>query len=180
MYYLENNSSKLEITVPVRNYTSLTILLAIPAVVCCCFIILVLLDFFINGRFEIVKFLGYCFFILFASQFILWFTKGKEEIVIENNTLTTVKKNGFLTFRKEYDVSKIHEIKPAQSVVLNESKIQKEMRLIRERRRAFPFWLKMGMVEISYGKKRISIFNGLEQHEVEPVINLIKTALKHR
>ncbi|MCK6648734.1 MAG: DUF3783 domain-containing protein, partial [Bacteroidia bacterium] len=50
---------------------------------------------------------------------------------------------------------------------------------IREKRRAFPFWISMGKLKINYKKneklKSLTFFNGIDNSEIDKVIAALKT-----
>ena len=137
-----------------------------------CFLIFLITGFSIAAFYDyragiaLVLLLLYCIFIFRA---LLWYLMGEETIGIDQNHLIIVKKAGFFTQSRRFDLQKIKELK-------YENHPYSFMDFFVSRT-ALTSLAAYGVIAFEYDKiQRIGI--GIEKEEAERIIVLIKMSLK--
>lgn len=178
IYKTEKNT---EIIVPVRKYWMILFLFGIPSIIMVPLFILLIIKMIITLNFKIHQDVyGLLLFTPIFANYFLWLFKGKEKLFLENDLLEHTRTNGIITIRKNYEIKKIKNILTAEKQFKSDSFIDTKRELIKETQRAFPFWLNMGKIKFQYENKNINLFNGLDNHEMIEVYEILKMEIEKR
>ena len=130
-----------------------------------------LISGFIVGSSSTEK-LGADFYLVYSILFVvgiisfrqfLWLINGRQELTIENNTLTLYKKGTFLTKPKKYDLEKIQNIREGLDEE-NQTLIDKIKTNISLNKKVI-FGQTFGQILFDYDGKSVKVFNDLEENE---------------
>jgi hypothetical protein len=170
-----------EIIVPVTKYWMHLFVFGIPSIIMVPFFVIIIFKIIITLNFNIPQ-EGYGFLLLtpIFANYSLWLFNGKEILFLENDLIEYVRTNGIITIRKNYEIRKIKNIVTREKQFKSDSFLDTKRELIKETQRAFPFWLNMGKIKFQYENKNINLFNGLDNHEMIEVYEILKMEIENR
>lgn len=179
---IKKEDHSLKITVPISKFYGYLFFFGVGTLVMllslfqCFFVFLGILE---KDPMLMQQFLASLVFFLIFSMYFLWFLIGKEIVLVSNGVLKLVKTNGIITFSQNLKINEIRNVSVAEKKNKSDSFIDRKKDRIREKRRAFPFWISMGKLKINYKKneklKSLTFFNGIDNSEIDKVIAALKT-----
>lgn len=170
---INKSEEKVEITVPVKKYYSHIFVFGLGGIISisiCFFVLIKSLIISHQVKFEIIGGIILGFTLI---NYALWLLIGKEKMLIEINSIVITKTNKLLTLSKTYEINKITKIKKREKQYESDSFLDVRRERIKEKQRAFPFWINMGRISFSYKTNGITVFSGLKDSELEIVYKLI-------
>lgn len=177
MYTVDENEYSTTIEASVKKIITLIVFLTFISIALSIIIVReFILIFSENNTFTYIIFGPLIFLILFL-MYDLWLLLGKEKIILTNSHLIDVKSNAIFSIKRKFDIDKIKNIKIKDEEIGKLSYIESRKKIIRERRRAFPFWYRMGTIEFDYNNRTFTILSGLEEREIRSVIEIINKNL---
>jgi len=124
----------------------------------------------LNSEFILVFSFLFIVGIISFRQF-LWLTRGKHEMIIENEKLTLSKKGTFFTFPKVYDINNIKDVR----IIFDEGNtyIENQLNQMSLMRKVI-YSHTIGQVSIKYKATFIKIFSDLTKQEREELQKAMK------
>lgn len=178
---IKRNENKIEIIVPVTKYFMLLFVFGISSSLIILGLLFILFKSIFSLDFNFSSNLfGPLIFGPILANYSLWLFIGKEKLLIEKETILYTKTNGIFAFKKIYKKSEITKIAVIEKTFKSDSFIDTKRENIREQQRAFPFWIRMGKIEIHFKNKELTIFNGLKNSEMNEVFEILKSEIKIR
>lgn len=178
---IKKNENSVEIIVPVTKYFMQLFVFGTAAIVMCFVILFTIIKSTINLNIDVPQeFFGLLIFGPIFLNYSLWLLIGKEKMFIEKDSVLYTKTNGILTFRKTYELNKIDKIEIKEKTYKSDSFIDTKREYLKEQQGAFPFWFRMGKIKIQYKNKEITIFNGLNNSEMNEVCKILNSEIGNR
>jgi hypothetical protein len=155
--------SEIEYKVHIKKYGHLIFVFGTATIVVGGFIISLPVQAFVNPDFQFQKeFIGYFIFFTILFMYSMWLICGFERVIIKEQTIELVKSNRLFTKSTCFAISDIKSIEIVEKKFNSDSWIDILRERIRERQRAFPFWIRMGQLKVIYKNGRTkTFFNGL-------------------
>ena len=176
---IKRNENTVEIIVPVTKYFMQLFVFGIPSILITLGLSFLLFKSIISFDFNFsINIIGPLIFGPILANYSLWLFIGKEKMLIEKDTILYTKTNGIFTFRKIYKKSEITKISVIEKTYKSDSFIDTKRENIREQQRSFPFWIRMGKIEIHFKNKEVTIFNGLNNSEMNEVCEILKREIE--
>lgn len=176
---IKRNENTIEIIVPVTKYFLQLFVFGIPSIFVTLGLSFLLFKsiFLFDFNFSI-NIIGALIFGPILANYFLWLLIGKEKMLIQKDTILYTKTNGIFTFRKIFNKCEIIKISVIEKTYKSDSFIDTRREYIREQQRAFPFWIRMGKIQIHFKNKEVTIFNGLNNSEMNEVFEILKREIE--
>lgn len=168
MIILEDGE-RMSVRVPFTRYFMLIFFTGLAAVI----YFLLLFSHIIAYILDDVEFRFEVLFSLLAAAiffcYAMWFAFGTETIVFYPDAFEVIKSNKLFSVKKRYLVSDVRNLRIRErmySINWGER--------IREKRKAFPFWIRMGRIHFDLPDRSVTILNGLPDDEAMEFLKLFK------
>lgn len=172
--------NKFELKVPIKRYFQLIFVFGGAALFMGLLLLFGILSLFFVPDFDFEQgMLG--LLIIFPPFFLysMWLIFGFEKIIIDNNTVELIKSNLIFTKRTKIDLSRIKSVKSTNHYRSDDWFDRIQGRIL-EMQGAFPFWRKMGQLELRTDTKKITFFNGLSYRQIPKIRMIIENEIKKR
>ena len=126
------------------------------------------------------EFIGYFIFFPIFSLYVMWLVFGYEQVIINKQSIELLKSNRIFTKRKIYLISDVKSIGVIEKKFKSDKWIDVQRERIREKQRAFPFWIRMGQLKLITKNSEVTFFNGLSNKETQLMKEKIGNEIEKR
>ncbi|WP_156026799.1 hypothetical protein [Sporocytophaga myxococcoides] len=174
--------SDIEYKVHIKKYGQLIFVLGTTTIVLGVLILSLPVFAIVNPDFQFQKeFIGYFIFFPIFFMYSMWFVFGFERVIIKEQTIELVKSNRIFTRSTKLAISDIKSIEIVEKKFNSDKWIDFRRERITEKQRAFPFWIGMGQLKVTYKNgKNNTFFNGLSISEAPVMRDSILKELEKR
>lgn len=110
----------------------------------------------------------------------MWLILGYEKIILNKQSIELLKSNRVFTKRKTYSISDVKSIEISEKKFKTNKLIDVQREQIREKQRAFPFWIKMGQLKLITKNGEVTFFNGLSNVDIQLMKAKIEEEIEKR
>jgi len=170
-----------EYTTPIKRYSQLIFVLGGATIVLGGLILSLPVLVISKPDFQFQQeFIGYFIFFPIFLMYSMWLIVGYEKVIIHEQTIELIKSNRIFTKRKCFLISDIKSIEIVGKKYKSDKWIDVKRERIREKQRAFPFWIRMGKLKLVTKNENITFFNGLSDVNVRIVKDQIVREIEKR
>lgn len=174
-------SQIVEYKVPIKRYGQLIFVFGAASVVLAILILSLPVLAILKSDFQFhQEFIGYIIFFPIFSMYSMWLIFGYEKIIINNQSIELLKSNRILTIRKAYPISDVKSIEIVEKRFKSAKWIDVQRERIREKQRAFPFWIRMGQLKLMTKNGEVTFFNGLTNNDSKLMKEKIENEIEKR
>lgn len=174
-------SEIIEYKVPIKKYGQLIFVFGAASIILAILILSLPILAILNPDFQFhQEFIGYFIFFPILSMYSMWLIFGYEKVIFNKQSIELIKSNRILTKRKTYPISHIKSIEVIEKRFNTDKWIDIQREQIREKQRAFPFWIKMGRLKLITKNGEVTFFNGLSNMDIQPMKTRIKDEIEKR
>ncbi len=172
-------SKVIEYKVPIKKYRQLIFVFGAASTVLAILILSLPVLAILKPDFQFhQEFIGYFIFFPIFSMYSMWLTFGYEKVIINNQSIELLKSNRIFTKRKTYPISEVKSIRVIEKRFKSDKWIDAQRERIREKQRAFPFWIRMGQLKLITKNVEVTFFNGLSNTESQLMKEKIENEIK--
>ncbi len=174
-------SEIVEYKVPIKKYGQLIFVFGAASIVLAILILSMPVLAILKSDFQFQQeFIGYFVFFPIFSMYSMWLIFGYEKVIIYNQNIELLKSNRIVTKRNTYPISDIESVEAIEKKFKTDKWIDVQRERIREKQRAFPFWIRMGQLKLITKNGEVTFFNGLSIKETQPMKEKIEKEIEKR
>ena len=171
----------IEFKVPIKRYRQLIFFFGAGSIVLAVLILSIPVMAVLNTDFIFhQEFVGYVIFFPILSMYSMWLIFGYEKVIINRHNIELLKSNKVVSTKKTFSIADIVSIEVVEKKLRSDKWIDVQRERIREKHKAFPFWLKMGQLKLVTRNGEVTFFNGLSILEMQPMKEEIEKEIKKR
>lgn len=171
----------IEYRVPCKRYVQLIFVIGGATITLGVLIFMLLISAIKQPDFPFyMELIGYVFWFPICFMYSMWFAFGYEKAIIKDQTIELIKSNRIFSKSKCFLISDIQSIEVQEKKYKSYKWIDAQRNRMREFQRAFPFWIRMGQLNLVTKEGKYSFFNGLSNWRINEMKNKIEKQIELR